>query len=468
MADVYSNLPDGTLSDGWEVHTVNGKEVFRAELSTGGLTGRYALSKIIYDVDPTTGNYTAWQKRDLFDGSPNENNIVYTYDAAKNTFNKAKYQNITFNELSENNNAGLNNLGGQIKSATTKNLSRITSSTNPDVSSSTKNEAAQQTQNLETTKGYQSTVTAQQLNQANQASFNGVPITQEELNKAFAGKGVRENYDLNLRYPEDMTPQQDTLKISVLKYRPRQFSASQGSFGFQDRAPGDVIGSATLYIPGGISDNNRVTFGDGKMNAMEAIMGELAYKAIMTPSETTQTVRGGLNALQNALPDAKRGLASFFTEAATGATGFLQRTEGVVTNPNLELLFNAPTLRPFTFNYRMSPRTPGESTMIKKIIRMFKQSMSVQRTESNLFLKTPNTYKLQFMSGIKEGETEHEFLPKIKECALLSFNVNYTPDGTYSTMYNSSMAAYELSFEFQELEPIYNDDYGNDDTSIGF
>ena len=51
MADVYSNLPDGTLSDGWEVHTVNGKEVFRAELSTGGLTGRYALSKIIYDVD---------------------------------------------------------------------------------------------------------------------------------------------------------------------------------------------------------------------------------------------------------------------------------------------------------------------------------------------------------------------------------------------------------------------------------
>ena len=265
-----------------------------------------------------------------------------------------------------------------------------------------------------------------------------------------------------------MTPQQDTLKISVLKYRPRQFSASQGSFGFQDRAPGDVIGSATLYIPGGISDNNRVTWGDGKMNALQAIMGELAYKAIMKPSQTTQTAQGGLNALQNALPDAKRGLASFFTEGATGVTGYLQRTEGVVTNPNLELLFNAPTLRPFTFNYRMSPRTPNESTMIKKIIRMFKQSMSVQRTESNLFLKTPNTYKLQFMSGIKEGETEHEFLPKIKECALLSFNVNYTPDGTYSTMYNSSMAAYELSFEFQELEPIYNDDYGDDNASIGF
>ena len=97
---------------------------------------------------------------------------------------------------------------------------------------------------------------------------------------------------------------------------------------------------------------------------------------------------------------------------------------------------------------------------------MFKQSMAVQRSQSNLFLKAPNTYKLQFFSS---QETTHKFLPLIKECALVSFNVNYTPDGTYSTFYNSSMAAYELSFEFQELEPIFNDEYGDEDnTGIGY
>jgi hypothetical protein len=38
----------------------------------------------------------------------------------------------------------------------------------------------------------------------------------------------------------------------------------------------------------------------------------------------------------------------------------LARGAGIVPNSNLELLFNAPTLRSFTFNYRMSPRSARE------------------------------------------------------------------------------------------------------------
>ena len=117
----------------------------------------------------------------------------------------------------------------------------------------------------------------------------------------------------------------------------------------------------------------------------------------------------------------------------------------------------------------MSPRNEPESKMIKKIIRMFKQSMAVQRSTSNLFLKTPNTYRLQFITG---GTTEHTFLPKIKECALTSFNVNYAADGTYATFDNTSPVAYQLQFSFTELTPIFNDDYTildkDEDTNIGF
>ena len=67
---------------------------------------------------------------------------------------------------------------------------------------------------------------------------------------------------------------------------------------------------------------------------------------------------------------------------------------------------------------------------------------------------------------------EHRFLPKIKECALTAFNVNYTPDGNYATYEDSSMIAYEVQFSFQELEPVFNQDYsqldGNSDESIGY
>ena len=41
---------------------------------------------------------------------------------------------------------------------------------------------------------------------------------------------------------------------------------------------------------------------------------------------------------------------------AVGVQGLLSRATGTVLNPNLELLFQGPQLRPFTFQFRLSPR----------------------------------------------------------------------------------------------------------------
>ena len=159
-------------------------------------------------------------------------------------------------------------------------------------------------------------------------------------------------------------------------------------------------------------------------------------------------------------PTVRDAIKQYFVGQATGVRNILSRTAGAIINPNVELLFERPQLRPFAFNFRVSPRDEEESTEILKIIRMFKQSMAAQTTSSQLFLRAPNTYKLQFLTS-GGGEQQHKYLPKIKECALLNFSVNYTPDGNYATYENSSMVAYELSFAFQELEPVYNNDYGN-------
>ena len=132
----------------------------------------------------------------------------------------------------------------------------------------------------------------------------------------------------------------------------------------------------------------------------------------------------------------------------------------------MELLFRGPALRPFGFTFRLSPRDREESGTVLKIIRMFKQSMAPQTTPSSLFLKASNTYRLEFLTS---GGGKHRYLPKVKECALSDFSVNFTPDGSYMTYENNSMVSYEISFSFQEIEPVYNSDYDNDgDTSIGY
>ena len=103
---------------------------------------------------------------------------------------------------------------------------------------------------------------------------------------------------------------------------------------------------------------------------------------------------------------------------------------------------------------------------------MFKQSMAVQRDDIGIFLGSPNTYFLEFLNPV---DFEHDFLPKIKECALLGFSVNYMPNNTYMTYDEDfSMVSYQLNFSFKELDPIFNDDYENrdgddsEDTNIGF
>ena len=157
-------------------------------------------------------------------------------------------------------------------------------------------------------------------------------------------------------------------------------------------------------------------------------------------------------------------LKNYFTEQLTGTEDLMARTAGMVMNPNMELLFKGPSLRSFSFSWKMSPRDEKESIVIAKIIRMFKQSMAPQKTDAGLFLKSPNIYQLSFQQGTKP----HKFLPKMKECALTNCAVNFTPDGSYMTYDNTAMVALEMSLSFQEMEPIYNNDMSHSDDSIGY
>jgi hypothetical protein len=50
--------------------------------------------------------------------------------------------------------------------------------------------------------------------------------------------------------------------------------------------------------------------------------------------------------------------------------------------------------------------------------------------------------------------------------------VSYTPEGQYATFNDGAMVSYQITMQFQELEPIFNEDYTNDGTKpspdIGF
>ena len=288
------------------------------------------------------------------------------------------------------------------------------------------------------------------------------------------GRGkTRDKFPKNLKYPIDLAQQtQDYLKIDMIKYRPSGFQNRSGGAGPNDRANiekegREVIGSCFLPIQSDIKDTNAVGFGPANMSALEAEAALLSLSAIKEQGEGIKaTIQDQLSRIGGNSEAIKAAIMAYFAgEAAGVGQQVLQRGAGAIFNPNMELLFNAPTLRPFNFSYKMSARSKEEGDMIIKIIRFFKQGMAPQRTPSNLFLKTPHTFQLQYI----QNDEEHKYLNKFKECALQSFQVQYAPEGTYSTFSDGKMTSYQLSFTFQELTPIFNDDYDNDgDKSIGY
>jgi hypothetical protein len=160
--------------------------------------------------------------------------------------------------------------------------------------------------------------------------------------------------------------------------------------------------------------------------------------------------------------DDKSGKALGATFAAGAVRGnsaaILSRAEGAVINPNLELLFNGPQLRPFNFTFKLAAREKRESEQIINILNFFKRGSSAIKTESNLFLKAPHTFSIQYLH-MGQGGKDHPFIGRIKECALQSITTSYTPEGQYATFNDGVMVSYQITMQFQELEPIFNSDY---------
>ena len=132
-------------------------------------------------------------------------------------------------------------------------------------------------------------------------------------------------------------------------------------------------------------------------------------------------------------------------------------------NPNMELLFKDPSLRQFNFSWKLSARSRSEAMTIIKVISTFKKGTAATKSPSNLFLKSPNTWKLTYM----HRGSEHRYLNKFKECALQSFTTQYTPDGNYATFETGHMVAYSITIGLQELEPVFSSDYGSEN-EIGY
>ena len=318
---------------------------------------------------------------------------------------------------------------------------------------------------------------------------------------------LRERFNSGgFRYPlEALTETTDYLSFTIVEYQSVKQrgggslvgspgSRRIGPQGTKDKAT-KILGNIILQMPSNIQDGNAVDYGESKMNTLiGAAAGAIssgiegAGKSISELLQGNQEaakaefakggdgVKGAVGTDSSIMKAAGQFTTAKATSAALGVLGgnvsagqLLARQTGNIFNPNMELLFNGPTLRSFNFSFKMTPRSAAEARECKNIIRSFKLNMAPKTKGtgsiggSGIFLKTPNVFELRY----RKGNSDHPFLHKFKKSFITNISVNYTSEGVYATYDDATPVSMTMDLTFKEVEPIYDVDYDDAD-GVGF
>ena len=332
----------------------------------------------------------------------------------------------------------------------------------------------------------------------------------------------------NLTYPldADFGNTQDYMQINQFKYRPINQDLFFGGENKSDKnSPSgllidgvpmaspqeEFLGLVKLPMPNSLSVSNNVSWGADQLNSLTAAVSSAVFgQGQQLASAFGDSIKGfggeGKNFLQRIQGAAKplidqagKSFDQGFDEASNigrelvkrgsdlnllgqavagsallniaqfgiSPETILGRGQGVVPNSNLALLFNSPTLREFTFSWKMSPRSREEASRVRNIIRFFKQGMAPKKGinkatgASSYFLGTPNVFDIIFKTTRDKYNilNENDSVLRIKTCACTGAAVNYTPDGMWNAYEKGQPVAVTLSLRFSELEPIFDTDY---------
>jgi hypothetical protein len=297
------------------------------------------------------------------------------------------------------------------------------------------------------------------------------------------------------RYPQKaLYNKTDYIKIDCYEYEPPGLNLpSEGSFTFAQNSSDDtyrslstktIRGTLILPIPQTIPMSGQaVEWTGGKMGPLATATLGISEQTLKSQnylkgltSSLTSTILGVSKAAQTSL--GQKAISTFFAaKAAEQLLGqddlfnqALARSTGAVFNENVELLFRGITLRSaFDFTFDLAPRDEKEAQVIRNMIIFLKKEMSARKGNSGagagLFLTAPSVFKIQYMNGSKP----HPYLNKFKICALQDLSLNFTASNTYTTYADGTPVHMQLVLRFQELTPIYNEDYAaQNETGVGY
>lgn len=193
-----------------------------------------------------------------------------------------------------------------------------------------------------------------------------------------------------------------------------------------------------LYIPNQLNARYSAQWGDTDTAMFSALAkgGEELGRAFEGDIDGKRT--GGLVA-------EVLGAAALNVAPGGAAAGVLT---GLAANPKKEQAFQQVDFRTFTFEYQFAPKSEAEAQNVLNIIRTFKYHMHPEFKSEDAFLYV---YPSEFDITYYHKERENLNIHRHTSCVLTEMNVNYTPNGVFTTFPNGMPTQINVILTFKEL-----------------
>jgi len=212
-------------------------------------------------------------------------------------------------------------------------------------------------------------------------------------------------------------------------------------------------GTIRLPIPGNMIDNTAVGWGTNELNPVLGALIDYGAR-IRNKTEIKDGLRDQISAMASAM--AKDGapgalINSPFALALKelGATKAVEAVIGLTINPFMTVLFETPTFKRHSFQWRLAPRNKTETDTIRALLARFRFNMLPSLNNSlgiGLLLNYPNMCYVGLYPNNKD-------LYKFKPCVITAVSTNYAP--TAPSFFKSTQAPVEVLLTVELLEMEY-------------
>jgi len=229
--------------------------------------------------------------------------------------------------------------------------------------------------------------------------------------------------------------------------------------------------SIALYMPDTLVFNYSHSFDTPSMTEALGNAGKLAQAggSLYEGLKNSPTGEKLKTATENMKPFATEAGAAL-GGAAAGAMGgnadstkkILMASQGIVTNPQLEVIYSTTALRTFAFEFMFYPRSQNEAKQVMQIIEEFRfhAAPEIDTSSGGRYLIPPSEFDIEFhMNGAPNPN-----IPRISTCVLQTIDIDFAPNGWSAyevpgqvrgvTGGSGTPTAIRLNLSFQETQMI--------------